>query len=135
MLPQNWHVTAVLPSVSTMVCTSVAPRLSSVLIARSWLQVQANRTGVSIIEGTVNDTSTRGRVPGAVVTAVHGEQTEQTISDDHGRFRFDGVAPGTYSVSAYYSVGGRGQIEDRRSEIAVAGSEAVLVPLWIELGR
>ena len=95
---------------------------------------------VAIIEGTVNDTSTRERVPGAVVTAVtrdplQGELTQQTISDDHGRFRFDGVTPGTYSVSAYYSISGRGQIEVRRSQIEVAGAEAVIVPLWIEMTR
>lgn len=95
---------------------------------------------VSIIEGTVNDTSTRERVPGAVVTAVtrdsnHDELTQQTVSDDHGRFRFDDIAPGTYSVSAYYSISGRGQIEVRRSQIDVAGAEAVIVPLWIELTR
>ncbi|MDB4963269.1 MAG: hypothetical protein JWP01_3268 [Myxococcales bacterium] len=90
---------------------------------------------LAIIEGTVSDTSTRGRVPGAVVTAIAGGETLQTISDDHGRFRFDSLPPGTYSVSAYYSVGGRGQIEVRRSEITVAGSEGVSVPLWIELGR
>ncbi len=97
-------------------------------------------TAVSIIEGTVSDLSTRERVAGAVVTAVlHGsgahEQTEQTISDDDGRYRFGPVAPGTYAVSAYYSIGGRGQIEVRRSGIAVAGAEAVIVPLWIELVR
>ncbi len=93
---------------------------------------------VSIIEGTVNDTSTRERVAGAVITAVtkdHGTAVEQTISDDHGRFRFDRVSPGTYSVSAYYSVGGRGQIEVRRSEIQVDGAQAVVVPLWIEMVR
>jgi len=97
-------------------------------------------TSVAIIEGTVNDTRTRERVPGAVVTAVtrddnQDELTEQTISDDHGRYRFDRVAPGTYSVSAYYSVSGRGQIEVRRSLIDVAGAEAVVVPLWVELTR
>ena len=95
---------------------------------------------VARIEGTVNDTSTKERVPGAVVTAVtmrpdHVPQTEQTVSDDDGRFRFDGLVPGTYAVSAYYSIGGRGQVEVRRSEIAVAGAEAVIVPLWIELVR
>lgn len=92
---------------------------------------------VSIIEGTVTDTSTRERVPGAVVTAVTAgnETTEQTISDDHGRFRFDRVPPGTYSVSAYYSISGRGQIEVRRSQIEVAGAQAVVVPLWIEMVR
>lgn len=92
-------------------------------------------SGVSIIEGTVNDTSTRERVQGAVVTAVLGELTQQTISDEHGRFRFDGIAPGRYAVSAYYSISGRGQIEVRRSEIDVAGAEAVIVPLWIEMTR
>ncbi|MBL0212520.1 MAG: carboxypeptidase regulatory-like domain-containing protein [Myxococcales bacterium] len=100
-------------------------------------------THVSIIEGTVNDLATHERVPGAVVTAVlHGtgtgpqnEQTEQTISDDDGHYRFEPVAPGTYAVSAYYSIGGRGQIEVRRSGIAVGGAQAVIVPLWIELVR
>ena len=83
----------------------------------------------------MNDTSTKERVPGAVVTAVTlAGQTEQTVSDDDGRYRFD-LAPGTYAVSAYYSIGGRGQIEVRRSGIAVAGAEAVSVPLWIELVR
>jgi len=96
--------------------------------------------GVAMIEGTVNDSSTRERVPGAAVTAVTNagrtdELTLQTVSDDHGRYRFDSVLPGTYSISAYYSISGRGQIEVRRSEIDVAGAEAVIVPLWIEMGK
>lgn len=90
----------------------------------------------SLIEGTVNDSGTRRRVPGAVVTAVsHTQHTEQTATDDHGRYRFDPVSPGTYTISAYYSVGGRGQIEVRRSGIEVAPAEAVVVPLWIEMAR
>jgi hypothetical protein len=92
---------------------------------------------VSIIEGTVSDTATKQRVAGAVVTAVIGDdpnRTQQTVSDDQGRFRFE-TYPGTYSVSTYYSVSGRGQIEVRRSNIAVAGAEAVHVPLWIEMSR
>jgi Carboxypeptidase regulatory-like domain len=91
----------------------------------------------SIIEGTVTDSETHQRVPGAVVTAVAGDlaNTLQTVSDDYGRFRFDALPPGTYSVSAYYSISGRGQIEVRRSGIAVAGAEAVVVPLWIEMNR
>lgn len=93
---------------------------------------------VALIEGTVNDLGTRLRVPGAVVTAVHGDDvatTQQTVSDDHGRYRFDAVRPGTYSISAYYSIGGRAQIEVRRSGIEVASAEAVIVPLWIEMQR
>jgi hypothetical protein len=91
---------------------------------------------VSVIEGTVNDLSTRERVPGAVITAVMGGgHTEQTVSDDDGRYRFADLPPGTYAISAYYSIGGRGQIEFRRSDISVSGAEAVVVPLWIELVR
>ncbi len=57
----------------------------------------------------------------------------QTISDDEGRYRFDAVTPGVYAVSAYYAIGGRAQIEVRRSDIHVDGAEAVVVPLWVEL--
>lgn len=90
----------------------------------------------AIIEGTVNDLQTHERVTGAVVTCVTTDQrTEMTVSDDDGRYKFENVSPGTYAVSAYYSVSGRGQIEVRRSDIAVAGAEAVIVPLWIEMIR
>lgn len=89
----------------------------------------------AVIEGTVNDAGTHGRVAGAVVTAqgTSAVGVLQTVSDDEGRYRFDAVTPGTYAVSAYYSVGGRGQIEVRRSDIHVDGAEAVVVPLWVEL--
>ena len=93
---------------------------------------------IALIEGTVNDTATRQRVPGAVVTAVQDNNvstTQHTVSDDHGRYRFEEVRPGTYAISAYYSIGGRAQIEVRRSGIEVASSEAVVVPLWIEMTR
>ncbi|MBA3391736.1 MAG: carboxypeptidase regulatory-like domain-containing protein [Deltaproteobacteria bacterium] len=93
---------------------------------------------VALIEGTVNDTTTRQRVPGAVVTAVHGDDiasTQQTVSDEQGRYRFEALRPGVYSISAYYSISGRGQIEVRRSGITVDAAEAVVVPLWIEMTR
>jgi hypothetical protein len=88
-----------------------------------------------IIEGTVSDSGSRERVPGAVVTATQGTNTLQAVTDDQGRYRIDPVAPGTYVVSAYYSIAGRGQIEIRRSDIAVAGGEGVIVPLWIESAK
>ena len=92
---------------------------------------------VAMIEGTVNDSETKQRVAGAVVTAVGTDAAtaQQTVTDDRGRFKFEHVTPGVYAVSAYYSVSGRGQIEVLRSNIAVAGKEAVVVPLWIELTR
>jgi hypothetical protein len=91
------------------------------------------KVGAPLLEGTVSDARTRTRIAGAVVTAVAPDgETLQTVSDDQGRFRFAPIAPGTYAVSAYYSVGGRGQIEIRRSEIHVDATEGVVVPLWIE---
>lgn len=93
--------------------------------------------GVAIIEGTVNDTGNHERIVGAVVTAVgpgagDAATTLQTVSDDQGRYRFDSVPPGLYVVSTYYSIGGRAQIEVRRSDIDVVASQAVVVPLWME---
>jgi hypothetical protein len=91
----------------------------------------------AVIEGIVMDSGSRDRVGGAVVTASRGPDTNalQAVTDDEGRYRFDDVEPGTYVVSAYYSIGGRAQIEIRRSDIAVAGGEGVIVPLWIESAK
>ncbi len=89
------------------------------------------------IEGVVADASTRARVAGAVVSASRGEEydTLQAVTDDHGRYRFDNVIAGTYAVSAYYSIGDRGQIEIRRSDLTVGAGEGIYVPLWIELSK
>jgi hypothetical protein len=94
----------------------------------------------SRIEGTVNIRSTHTRVEGAVVTitmtnARPTDETLQAVSDEQGRYRFAPVKPGSYIVSAYYSVGDRAQIEVRRSDIEVAASQGVIVPLWIETAR
>jgi len=87
----------------------------------------------SIIEGTVNDAGNHDRVVGAVVTVVGGGGgVLQTVSDEQGRYRFERITPGVYVVSTYYSISGHGQMEIRRSDIHVAGAEAVFVPLWIE---
>lgn len=94
----------------------------------------------ALIEGTVSDVSTRERVVGAVVTAATLDpanqlRTEQTISDDHGRYRFENLTPGVYTVSAYYSIGGRAQVEVQRNKIEIHAEEAVIVPLLIELAK
>ena len=95
------------------------------------------RGDVTLIEGTVSEVGTRERVVGAVVTAVGGARKDvlQTVTDEQGRYRFVAVEPGTYAISAYYSIGGRGQIEVRRSDIEVARAEGVVVPLWVELAK
>lgn len=91
----------------------------------------------ALIEGTVNDRASHTRVAGAVVTAIGpgtgpSAPTLQAVSDDQGRYRFDPVPPGIYVVSAYYSIGNRGQIEVRRSDIEVDAAQGVIVPLWVE---
>lgn len=100
-------------------------------------EIQTFTTKVPRIEGTVGDANTRARVGGAVVTAAQGpeDETLQTVTDDHGRYRFDAVRPGTYAISAYYSIGGRAQIEVRRSDVIVEQGKGVFVPLWIDLAK
>lgn len=87
------------------------------------------------LEGTVTDSVTRERVEGAVVTTTHPEtgETLTAVSDDHGRFEFADVPPGTYTLSAFYQVPRRGQIEVRRADVPVAAGRAVVVPLTIEV--
>jgi hypothetical protein len=106
------------------------PKLSEITKYRT----KDNRT---LIEGTVSDSGTRVRIAGAVVTAfgptgAPTDETLQTVSGDDGRFRFDNVTPGVYVVSAYYSVGGRAEIEVRRSDIHIEVGDDINVPLFIE---
>jgi hypothetical protein len=90
----------------------------------------------TIIEGSVVEAGSRSRIAGAVVTATSSPtDTQQTITDDNGRYRFDRVTPGTYVVSAYYSVSGRAQIEVRRAGIVVNANDGVIVPLAIETAK
>lgn len=89
---------------------------------------------LAIIEGTVSDTVTRGRVAGAAVMATGADgNAHQGLTDAQGRYRIEVPAPATYNVSAYYSVSTR-QIEVRRNVEVVAG-EGVIVPLVVETAR
>lgn len=87
------------------------------------------------IEGTVADILRHERLRGAVVTITRAGalDTYPTVADDQGRYRVDGLAPGAYDVSAYYTVVRRGQLEVRRGNVEVAGGETVVVPLWLEV--
>ncbi|MEZ4368438.1 MAG: carboxypeptidase-like regulatory domain-containing protein [Kofleriaceae bacterium] len=99
-------------------------------------QVSDLPAGQARIEGAVSDEGSFERVPGAVVTLVPigSEAVEQTLTDERGEFRFDGLAPGPYRVAAYYTTTGHGQIEVQRS-LELDGGVAAVVPLWIELSR
>lgn len=86
------------------------------------------------LEGTVADAATRERVPGAVVTATSPALRDavQVITDDRGRYTIAPLAPGTYSVSAYYTVAHHATIQVERNQIPVHGGETAVVPLFVE---
>lgn len=90
---------------------------------------------VAVIEGTVADSTRHERLRGAVVTLVPTGTLDAipTITDDQGRFRVDGLAPGSYDVSADYQVVRRGALQVRRTHVDVAGGETVVVPLLLEV--
>jgi len=87
------------------------------------------------LEGSVTDSVTRERVAGAIVTTTHPEtgETLTAVSDDLGWFRFADLPPGTYTLSAFYQVPRRGQIEVRRMDVPVPAGRAVVVPMTIEV--
>jgi hypothetical protein len=86
------------------------------------------------IEGTITDVATRERVGGSVVTATSPAlpQAVQVITDDRGRFTIADLPPGTYSVSAYYTIQHHGTISVEHNLIPVRGGETAVVPLFIE---
>jgi hypothetical protein len=91
------------------------------------------------IEGFVIDGTSHATIAGAVVTvrvpADPSRAVQQTSSDERGAFHIDGVAPGSYEISAYYSVAQHGQIEVRRGSVEVGAGDVVDVPLIIEAAR
>ncbi len=90
------------------------------------------RTGA--VEGTVTEEGQLTRLGGAVITVAAGDGRliADAVSDDRGRFRCDSIPPGTYLVSVYYTLLGRGQFEIRRGGVTIAGGDVVVVPLAIE---
>jgi iron complex outermembrane receptor protein len=74
--------------------------LTVALVFGSTSQAAAQATGASL-QGTVRDES-GGAVPGAVVTARHGQTGAATrvVSDAEGAYTFRSLATGTYTVDA-----------------------------------
>lgn len=90
---------------------------------------------LAFVEGATIDATSGAAVGGVVVTvSIPGRlDVLQTVSDETGYYRFDNLQPGTYAVSAYYSVARRGQIEVRRSDIDVIAGKISIVPLVVDL--
>lgn len=87
------------------------------------------------IEGRVVDGSTGLAVPGAVVSLTSPVQRDARFSfaDERGRYAFDNLVPATYAVSCYYHLVDEGNVEVRRSGVAVGRGETRRVDLELDL--
>lgn len=86
------------------------------------------------IEGVVLD-GVRGEPLGGATIEVSSPSIGDplfTIADERGRFRVPGLAPGTYLVSVYYSLIDKGNIEIRRSGVAVERGKATRLTLELD---
>jgi Carboxypeptidase regulatory-like domain/TonB-dependent Receptor Plug Domain len=77
-----------------------------------------------VLTGEVVEAGTSRAVSDASITLIPANQ--QTTTDDAGRFRFDGVAPGSYTLRVRHLAFG-----DLNSEVVVAGPGPVRVRLTV----
>ncbi len=91
-----------------------------------------SRTG--IIEGKVFDGASGASLPGAVVaaTAPHLRDARLAMADDQGGFRLLGLPPGSYTLSVYYHLIDRGNIEIRKANVEVRPGRTVEVDLKLD---
>jgi len=86
------------------------------------------------IQGTVLDNVSGTVLPGAVVsaTAPHMRDAQFAMADDKGGFRFLGLRPGVYTLSIYYHLIERGNIEVRKANIDLRAGQTVVVDLELD---
>jgi hypothetical protein len=82
----------------------------------------------------VRDIARSAALPGAVISAITGAtgKTRNAISDDDGRYLLRGLPPGTYTLSVYYHLVDRGNIEVRRTGVEVVAGEVTEIDLDID---
>ena len=76
-------------------------RLALCVVLTAFFAVAANAQFKASIQGTVTDNA-GSIIPNVTVTLTNNEtgQTQQTAANDDGFYRFSGLAPGLYTVSA-----------------------------------
>ena len=86
------------------------------------------------IRGVVRDLASKELLPGAVVAATTPalRDARMAIADDDGAYLLPGLPPGTYTLSVYYHLVDRGNIELRRSNITIAAGEIKVVDLDLD---
>lgn len=94
--------------------------------------IAAARTGA--IRGVVTEIASKQRLPGAVVAATTPgvRDAQLAIADDKGDYQLHGLPPGTYTLSVYYHLVERGNIEVRRTGVAVTAGHETVVDLELD---
>jgi len=92
----------------------------------------ANADGV--IQGSVIDGASGESLPGAVVAATspHLSDARMAMADDKGGFRLLGLPPGNYTLSVYYHLIERGNIEVRKTNVQLHAGETLRVDLELD---
>ncbi len=95
-------------------------------------RIAAARTGA--IHGVVTEIASKQRLPGAVVAATTPgvRDAQLAIADGKGAYQLRGLPPGTYTLSVYYHLVERGNIEVRRTGVAVSAGHETVVDLQLD---
>ena len=82
----------------------------------------------------IRDLATGDPLPGAVVAATSPAlaDAQLAVAGDDGRYRHNGLRPGTYSLSVYYHVIERGNIEVRRTGVEVIAGRTTVIDLNLD---
>jgi hypothetical protein len=86
------------------------------------------------IRGSVRDQATQQFLPGAVVAATTPglRDAQLAIADDDGTYLLRSLPPGTYTLSVYYHLIERGNIEVRRTGVGVNVGEMTVIDLLLD---
>lgn len=86
------------------------------------------------IRGSVRDQATKQFLPGAVVAATTPglRDAQLAIADDDGAYLLRSLPPGTYTLSVYYHLIERGNIEVRRTGVGVNVGEITVIDLVLD---
>src|SRR5262252_8562872 len=104
----------------TFLCWVAVPLSAAVVTTSHAQSVQSAPAGA--IAGTVTDTS-GGVCPGVTVTLYGPVTSQSTTTNSSGRFRFDGLAAGTYRIEAKL----HGFVTEPRDRVVVNDREVTLV--------
>jgi hypothetical protein len=95
---------------------------------------QRRPTWRGAIEGTVSDERSAEPTPGAVVSCESPAlgKVLQAVADNRGHFELPDLPPGTYTLSIYYHLIQRGNVEIRRTDVGVVAGETTLVEMRLD---